>query len=501
MKELSQIVQIIDKNKPKKVEVLGNADAQSRHAELYTLIKDGHIATDEDAERFFYNASKAESTSAYRQFKSRFRERLMNTLFFIDNDNAEAGDLQNATLYVHKEWAAINIIYTKGDFGLASKLAEKLLPFAIKYELTEIVIYIADRLRQGYGTQIANRNRYLELKKLQDTYMELWQREILSRELFHDIRMDYIKSSASQANTVEKARNSWLLLQPYLAQNASYQFITHTYAIGLAQYSTKLEELQTAIQLCDEAIAVLSKKPFTPKKSIAVFMNQKIACYAQLKEQTAGEEMVKEALALQDEGSSGWFKTLENQTLLAFHTRKYDKVLEILQRVQSHKSYKTLTLQHYEIWQLFNAYVHFLAISGKIEAQEMKNSKFKASKFINDIPTFSTDKEGMNVSALIIQIAILIAEKKFTPIPDRLDALSKYWRRHIRKTEAIYRSHCFIKMLQELPKGNYKRLRVEPRTKLMLNDLTAVPLDTKTQDYKSEIIPLEDLWEILMTLM
>jgi hypothetical protein len=245
----------------------------------------------------------------------------------------------------------------------------------------------------------------------------------------------------------------------------------------------------------------LSKKPFTPKKSIAVFMNQKIACYAQLKEQTAGEEMVKEALAYQDEGSSGWFKTLENQTLLAFHTRKYDKVLEILQRVQRHKSYKTLTLQHYEIWQLFNAYVHFLAISGKIEAQEMKNSKFKASKFINDIPTFSTDKEGMNVSALIIQIAILIAEKKFTPIPDRLDALSKYWRRHIRKTEAIYRSHCFIKMLQELPKGNYKRLRVEPRTKLMLNDLTAVPLDTKTQDYKSEIIPLEDLWEILMTLM
>jgi hypothetical protein len=501
MKELSQIVQIIDKNKPKKVEVIGNEEASSRHAQLYNHLKEGSITTDEEAAIFFYKDSKAVSDSAYRQFKSRFRERLMNTLFFIESETSEASDLQNATLYIHKEWAAINIIYTKGDFSLASKLAESLLPYAIKYELTEIVIYIADRLRQGYGTQIANRNRYIELKKLQDTYMELWQLEILSREIFHDIRMDYIKSSASQTNTPEKARNGWLLLQPHLDQNASYQFITHAYAVGLAQYSSKAEDLQAAIKLCDEAIAALSKKPFTPKKPISVFMNQKIACYTQLKEQMAGDEVVKEVLSLQDQGSSGWFKTLENQTLLAFHTQKYDKALQVWQDVQNHKSFKALTLQHYEIWQLFSAYLHFLAVSKKIDAHEMKNAKYKASKFVNDIPTFSTDKEGMNVPSLIVQIAILIAEKKFNSIPDRLEALSKYWRRHIRKTDATYRSYCFIKMLQEVPKGNYKRVSVEARTKLMLRDLTAVPLNMEAQDFKSEVMPLEDLWGILLELM
>jgi hypothetical protein len=501
MKELIQIVKIIDKNKPKKVEVLGNEDATSRHAELYALIKDGQITTDKDAEHFFYNESKAVSDSAYRQFKSRFRERLMNTLFFMDNENTEATDLQNATLHIHKEWAAINIIYTKGDFGLASKLAENLLPYAMKYELTEIVIYITDRLRQGYGTQIANRNRYDELKILQEKYLEQWRLERQSREIFHDIRMDYIKSSASKSNTYEKARIGWALLKPHLTPDASYQFLTHAYAVGIAQFSSEPHDLQTTIDFCDEAIAALSLKPFTPKKSIAVFMNEKIACYAHLKEQTAGEEVVKEVLALQDVGSFGWFKTLEYQALLAFNTQKYDKALEIWQDAQKHKGYKNLTLQHYEIWQLFSAYLHFLAVSGKINAQEVKNSKFKASKFINDIPTFSTDKEGMNVSSLIVQIAILIAEKKFTSIPDRLDALSKYGRRHIRKTDATYRSHCLIRMLQELPKGNYKRLRIEPRTKLMLRDLTAVPLNLEVRDYKSEVIPLEDLWEILMAMM
>ena len=90
MKELSQIVQLIDKNKVKKVEVLGNEDAESRHADLFQRMKNGEITTEEDAEHFFYQGSKAKSGSAYRQFKSRFRQRLMNTLFLIDDDNAEA---------------------------------------------------------------------------------------------------------------------------------------------------------------------------------------------------------------------------------------------------------------------------------------------------------------------------------------------------------------------------------------------------------------------------
>jgi hypothetical protein len=501
MKELSQIVKIIDKNKPKKVEVLGNEDADSPHAELYNLLKEGKITTDEEAAAHFYKDSKAVGQSAFRQFKSRFKERLINTLFFLKKDSDEANDLQYGTLDVHKEWAAINILYTKGGFKLAAKLAEDLLPDAIKYEVTEIVIYIADRLRQGYGTQIADQNRYVELKKLQEEYMELWRLEILARETFHNIRMDYIKSSTVQTHSIEKAQAGWAMLQPYLEKKPSYQFITYAYSVALAQYGNSPEDLQRIIALCDEAIAVLSQKAFNPTRQIATFMNQKIACYAQLKEQTAGENVAKQVLSLQTEGSFSWFKTLEHQVLLAFNTKEYAKAFAIWQEAQSHKSYKSLDLQHYEIWQLFGAYLYFLAVSGKIEAQTMKETNFKARKFLNDIPTFNTDKEGMNVPSLIVQIAILIAEKKHDTIPDRLEALNKYWRRYIKKIDTPYRGYCFIKMLQELPKGNYKRISIEARTKTMLKELMAVPPDTEVKDFRSEVIPLEDLWAILLTLM
>ena len=63
-------------------------------------------------------------------------------------------------------------------------------------------------------------------------------------------------------------------------------------------------------------------------------------------------------------------------------------------------------------------------------------------------------------------------------------------------------------MLQELPKGYYKRISVQARTEAMLANLTAIPLknegeDTKNEvkDAKSEVIPLEDLWAILLELM
>lgn len=501
MKELSKIVQLIDKNKPRKVEVLGNEEAESKHAQLYQLLKDGSVKTDEEAAVFLFQDAKAVSQSAYRQFKSRFKERLLNTLFFLEKDSTAATDVQNATLYVQKEWAAISIIYTKGEFHLATKLAEDLLPYAIKYELTETVIFIADRLRQTYGTQIANRNRYEELKKLQDTYMELWRLEILARDIFHDIRMDYIKSSVTQTDSAEKGQRGAAILTPYLGKNPTYQFITYTYAVILAQYGNSTEDLQTIITLCDEAIAVLCQKPFNPKTQIAVFMNQKITCYAQLKEQTAGEDAAKEVLSLQTEGSFSWFKTLEYQVFLAFNTKEYTKAFHIWQAVKKHKSFKSLTLQHAEIWQLFGAYLHFLAISNKLDKQIMKESKFRAAKFVNDIPTFNKDKEGMNVPSLIAQIAILIAEKKHDLIFDRLDALNKYWRRYIKKTDASYRTYCFIKMLQEVPKGYYKRVSVAARTGVLLSNLTAVSFNVEGKDAKSEVIPLEDLWAILLELM
>jgi hypothetical protein len=501
MKELSQIVQLIDKNRPRKIEVLGNEDAESNHAQLYDLLKQGSIKTDEEAAQRFYGDAKATANSAYRQFKSRFKERLLNTLFFLEKDNAEASDLQNAMLHVHKEWAAINIIYSKGNFHLATDLAEDLLPYAIKYELTEIVIYVADRLRQAYGTQIANKNRYLELKKIQDAAMEMWRLEILAREIFHDIRMNYIKSTAVQLDSVEKARLGWAALQPHLGENPSYHLITYAYAVALAQYENTVGDLHKTIDTCDEAIAFLSKKSFNPKGQLSVFMNQKIRCYTQLKEQEAGEVVVQEALSLQEVGSNGWFKTLEYQTLLALQTKEYATAFQIWRDVLAHKNFKKLQGQHFDIWQLFGAYLYFLAKSGNIDAAAMRESNYKASKFVNNIPTFSRDKEGMNVPSLIIQIAILIAEKKQTSIPDRLEALDKYWRRHIRKTDENYRSYTFIKMLQELPKGRYKRIPVEARTQGMLRDLIAVPLTVSSKDFKSEVIPLEDLWAILLSLM
>ena len=378
----------------------------------------------------------------------------------------------------------------------------------MKYEVTETVIHITDRLRQGYGTQIANRPRYDELKEVQDKYMKLWRLEILSRETFHDIRMDYIKSTATQTDSIEKGTRGTTLLMPFLNNHSTYQFITYTYAVMLAQFNNSPEDLQAAIALCDDAIALLSQKPFNPKKQITTFMNQKIACYAQLKEQTAGEDVAKKALSLQDEGSFSWFKTLEYQVFLAFNTKDYLKAFNICQTAQNHKSFKSLTLQHAEIWRLFGAYLHFLAISKKINKEALKESKFKATKFVNDIPTFNKDKEGMNVSSLIAQIAILIAEKKYDDIPDRLDALEKYRQRHIKKTDASYRSYWFIKMLQEIPKGYYKRVSVKARTEAMLANLTAVPFKNEGEDAKNdqqntknEVIPLEDLWAILLELM
>jgi hypothetical protein len=76
------------------------------------------------------------------------------------------------------------------------------------------------------------------------------------------------------------------------------------------------------------------------------------------------------------------------------------------------------------------------------------------------------------------------------------------------KTDASYRNYWFIKMLQEIPKGNYKRVSVKARTEPMLAQPTIVPLKNEGEGHKKDmknaksgVIPLEDLWAILLEIM
>lgn len=92
MENLKELVNIISKRKLSQIEVFDKSLISRKDtlfAKFYEGIASGSISSDEDAVEYLYGDKK--DAISYRKLKSRFKNRLLNTLYFIDiNNNMES---------------------------------------------------------------------------------------------------------------------------------------------------------------------------------------------------------------------------------------------------------------------------------------------------------------------------------------------------------------------------------------------------------------------------
>jgi hypothetical protein len=501
MDELIKISNFLDGYRLRQVEIIDSEDSESRYTAFFKLLKEGDIKSDDDAVKRFYGEKATIKHQGYRKFKSDFRNRLINSLFFIDVNHSRFTDLETATMTIQKEWAAINILFAKGDnMSLAIQMAEHLLPTAKKYELTEIVIYITDRLKDAYGGQIGNQKKYNYYKWLQKEHMDIWQAEIKAKDLYQEIRMESIKSNAYKPQMAEVAKKGLKELEPALKKHKTIRLILYAYVVKIAQF-TSIHDYKTASLITDEAIEVLKNKPFNAQRPINSFLNQKLVCHVRLKEFEKGDALVKEILELQIEGTLSWFKTLEHAATLAFHTKNYQTAYDLYTKARENPQFKTLTLRHLEIWHLYKAYLYFLMCIGKVDKTALKSgefAEFKLNKFLNDVNLFENDKEGMKISVLIIEVALNLAENKFGKMIDAVEALTRFRQRHVSKSHALYRHNLMIKMIAQIPRSGFMKDELKRLTEAPFRSMKKVPIQSDGQSFQLEIIPLEDMWDFIV---
>ncbi len=503
MKELIKISEFLDGYRIRKVDIIGNDGSDSRYTEFFNLLKEGTLKNDTEAAKYFYGTKATDKSLAYRRFKSTFRERLINTLFFIDMHHPNFNDLETATMNIQKEWAAINILFAKGDLHLPVELSERLLPIALKFELTEIVVYITDRLKHAYGGQIGNFKKYAYYKRLQKEQMEIWQAEIQAKDLYQELRMHFIKSNAHKPFVAKIAQEGLEALQPALEKYKTLRLIYYAYIAKVGQYTTA-RDYDTAATLCDEAIEAFKKKPYEPQRLMNAFLNQKLVCYIQLKKYEKGRSLVEEILAVQIEGSLSWFKTLEHATLLALHTKNYEDAYTFYSKVRNQKEFATLELRHLEIWHLYRAYLYFLIASKNIKNITLRTSEFddfRMTRFLNDTAIFGRDKQGMNIPILVLKLAMSLLDEKYGQVIDCIEALSRFKQRHMSKEHVLYRYNVFIKMVAQIPRAGFTKPLARKLTDAWLRTLKATPLQTDNQNLQTEIIPLENMWELLFNML
>lgn len=502
MDSLKELILFVNKQKVAKIEVMGNPSNYSgKMKKLYEGIIIGKYQGDGDALLDLYGTT--EPRDSYQKLKYRLKQRLINTIFFIDVNKPSFDETQKAYYSSQRYVNAVDILLGRGARKTAIDIAEKSLRITMKFEFTDLSLNLLRRLTRHYTIMEHNPKKMVKYNTLFDDYMDVWEAEALAEKYYTRLQMYSIQNAIITDTIKQEGKKYSRKLEQFVGKVKSNRFITFSNLMFIL-----LSELQGnydhILRISDNAIESLQKKKNLYKIGIYAFRSKKINYHILWKNYKEAEEEIEKALDLIPEGKINWFITYEKYLRVSFHRKDYQKAYETFMKVSVDYGFQPVYKNIVEIWKIYEAYFNFFIQNFQIDLSKSKyqpGKKFRISKFLNEVPTYSADKRGYNIPILIIQVLFLLQQKNYNRIIDKVEALHAYCYRHLKKDDT-FRSNCFIKMLLLLPKCDFHRVAVERKSKVLQNKLASVPLEIITrQSAEIEIVPYEDLWEIVMDML
>jgi hypothetical protein len=502
MEKLTELVELISLNKVKHINVVGMQGGQFSMLErFFRTIHAKRFESEEEAVQFFYGDNENPNLN-FTRLKKRLFKRLLNTLFFIDVNQPAYSDIQKAYYTCYKDFAALKILLGKGARKSVKYLGDKILAKSIKFEFTDLTVNVLRVLRLEYGSIHGDQKKFKEYNAWFHQYSEILRAEDLAEEYYTALSSHFVKSSASKTDLIKIAQEYAEKLEGCVEIVNTQRFILLSHLVFVYRYQI-MNDYQNTLRVSQEAL-----KKFEIKGDHALLVNKftfmlKVATsQIQLRRFSEAEVALDNCKKLMPEGSFNWFVTQEVCLLLAYHEKDYQKGWEIFTEAKANPKFKNLTSVHAEKWAIHEAFLSYFVSLGKINIGKPGQAivrKFKMGKFHNEVPVYSNDKKGWNISILIIQVLFLISQKKVLTdeIETRLDALKFYAFRHLRHSDT-FRTQCFIQMLLQLPVAHYNQRLMVVRAAKYADKLKSVPIEIAGQSEEIELVPYEDLWQLVL---
>lgn len=463
--------------------------------QLFEAVLAGHARTDEEAIALLYPGQKG--GSKFLNLKDRLKERILSVLFLLEFKAAAGSDRQKAYFECNRKWAAAMVLMSKNAKRVSVSVLEDLLKQTLHFEFTELSLSILSALRLHYGTIHGDPARYRMYREMYQRYQQEWMMENEAEDLYTHLVSHFVNSKSTKKTLSEQAQEYFDRVKPSMAESDSFRLHLCARLIQVMIHSSRNDYATTA-SVCEEAIQFFKKKEFESNLPLQAFYYQLIVCYIQLQEFEKGQVVIEQYQSIFEEGSFNWFKLQELFFLLAMYTQHYSEAFAVYDSVMKKiRAASAPPVQIVEMWKIYEAYAHYLLHIGRVSAPAGYQSKFKIAKFLNEIPTYSKDKQGMNIPILVVQILFSISERNNHQSIDRIEAIEKYCSRYLKQNET-FRSSCFIKALLQIPSASFRPEVVAAKAQKFIDQLRAQPLEIAYQTHEIEIVPYEHLWEMAL---
>lgn len=499
MKHLIEISKIVTKKKVKKIEIFDDHSLKHKNSkfnEFYEALMANKFKNDRDAATFLYGCSPTDDK--YRQLKSRFRKRLLNTLFFLDVNLPSTSSYDRAYFSCNKDWTLVKILLSNNAQHTAASLARQLLTTALKFKFADVIVNCSRILRR-YAAMQGDEKNYETYDQYSKQYQDILDAEIRSEEFYQRVTMNYHKPAHRNQNLEEKID---IYCNALVGLSESYEspiIFYNMYLVWAYRYEM-LDDFNSALQVCENAEQYIEQNPrYYQDDKLATFQLKKMNAYLHLQDYKNGKVNAEKCLQSFPEGSDTWFTFMEYYLLLAMHTDNYINALAIYRKASSNTKFKRLTGDEKEKWNIYDIYLNYI-----IEAQGAKNpilraqrrKNFRLSRFLNDPILYPKEQRIFTVHLLIAQVLFLIEKNSYSAATERIDRLKNYANRQLKKDD-YFRAIQFIRLLQQLAKVDFRYDSLSNVEKYY-NRLIETPFKYRGLLNELEVIPYEKLWNMIL---
>jgi hypothetical protein len=499
MKHLIEISKIVTKKKVKKIEIFDEHSLKHKNSkfnEFYEALMIGKFKNDRDAATFLYACSPTDDK--YRQLKSRFRKRLLNTLFFLDVNLPATSSYDRAYYSCNKDWTLVKILLSNDAQHTAASLARQLLTTALKFKFADVIVNCSRILRR-YAAMEANEKQYEIYDQYSKQYQDILDAEIRSEEFYQRVTMNYHKAPDKNQNLEEKIDIYCNALVGLSETYDSPIIFYNMYLVWVYRYEM-LNDYNSALQICDNAEQYIEENPrYYQDDKLATFQLKKMNAYLHLRDYKNGKVNAEKCLQSFPEGSDTWFTFMEYYLLMAMHTDNYINALAIYRKASSNTRFKRIVGADKEKWNVYDMYLNYIIESEGtnnpiLRAQRRKT--FRLSRFLNDPILYPKEQRMFTVHLLVVQVLFLIEKNSYSAATERIDRLKNYANRQLKK-EDYFRSIQFIRLLQQLAKADY-RYEALSNVEKYYDRLVEQPFKYRGLLNEIEIIPYEKLWNMIL---
>lgn len=486
MKNLEELKQIVTSNRSKKIPVSLSIDKGTKLFDLFQTISEEGSAKNEQVFRQLYNSN---DTRPFRVLKYRLREKLLQDAVRIDPAKSLRDQCDVVNQRCWRNLLLAQMLFLNFKRHAAIDTLRQTMQQAKKFQLTAVLV-IALRTMRYHAAYAGSTASFEELDKLLKDATKKLSSELLVEELSQRMLLE-LHHKISPADAFKKKSMGILLrVEKIVERFPTFQNHLNLFRIAVRHYEM-MKQHRKVLEWCNRAEHYFdANKHMVQKGRRAEFALYRMYSSFSLSDFSTGEQCAAECENLFKAGSDNWLIFLEYYFLLCMHTGNYTNALKIFYQVSNHPKFKALPAIRIEKWKIYEAYLNFAL------PDNLPKLKFNVFKFINEVPMYSRDKSGFNLSISIAHILLLINLGKTGDLMQMEESLTAYCNRHLRKGKN-HRSYYFMKMILVLLKYNMDYNKSNQIAAKFLVKLMEGIDEEQTSTEEMEIIPYEKLWDLV----